>query len=42
MWWFKLVFNPLYFPIKSLLLVAKCAFEHKDLQTVGLKLNKYV
>ena len=30
-----------YWPIKSLLFVMKCVFEHQDLQMSGFKLSKY-
>ena len=35
------VFNLFYWQVKSQLSGMKCVFKHHDLQTVGLKLNKY-
>ena len=37
-----IVFNPFYFPIKSLLLGTKRMFKQQNLQMFRLKLNKYV
>ena len=35
------VFNLFYLSIKSLILGAKCALKHQDLQRIDLKSNKY-